>query len=58
MRTDNIFFCCNEKIYAYLITFSVAGEQKTYHVCKECSKLDCFNQFVISKVLLDPEEVV
>lgn len=55
MRTDSIFFCCNRRISDYLITFSVAGEQKTYRVCKECSKLDCFKQFAISKIPFDPE---
>jgi len=56
MKTDNIFSCCDEKP-EYLIAFSVAGEQKTYRVCKECSKIDCFKQFVISKIPFNVEGV-
>ena len=57
MKTDSIYPCCNKRVPDYLITFSVAGEQKTYRVCKECSKLDYFKQFVISKTPFGTEEV-
>lgn len=57
MSVDDFYFCCNKEISEYLITFSVVEEQKIYRVCMKCSKLDCFKQFVISKIPFDIEEI-
>lgn len=57
MKTDELYPCCSKGIPVYLITFSVAGESKTYLVCEECSMLNYYKQFVISKVPYTPVEV-
>ena len=44
----SIFKCCNN-CPQFLITYSVAGELKTYSVCKECLKLECFSKHIINK---------
>ena len=43
-----VFKCCNNDPQ-FLITYSVAGELKTYSVCKECLKLGCFSKYIVSK---------
>lgn len=46
-----IFYCCKNKPES-LITYSVAGTEKTYSVCKHCAELDCFSKHVIRKEII------
>ena len=57
MKTDNVYSCCRIGTPNFLITFSVAGEQKTYRVCKRCNNLECFQKFTISKISIGFEAV-
>lgn len=41
--------CCDNSP-AFTITYDVAGVFVVYSVCKSCSNLDCFSQFVVEKV--------
>jgi hypothetical protein len=43
-----IFSCCGNE-HAYIIWYSVAGEEKMYGVCKKCVELNCFSKYVIKK---------
>lgn len=43
-----IYQCCENKP-KYLITYSVAGENKGYSVCSSCSLIDCFRIHIVSK---------
>ncbi|KAF6245466.1 hypothetical protein C6989_03285 [Nitrosopumilus sp. b2] len=49
------FSCCGKKS-EYLITYSVAGKEKTYSVCKSCERLDCFSKHIISKITTTQNE--
>lgn len=49
MSENSSVFTCGHKNPEFLITFSVAGEQKTYKVCKLCESLEYFNKYVIKK---------
>lgn len=57
MTVDQIYSCFSSHEFVYLITFSVVGENKTYRVCKECSKLDHFKKFIINKIPLISAEM-
>jgi len=46
-----IFNCCDNKPQ-FLITYSVAKEEKTYAVCRFCSNLDCFTNFILKKEII------
>lgn len=46
---NQVYSCC-DKDPLFLITFSVAGEYKTYSVCESCEKREHFKKFVIKKV--------
>jgi len=52
---EAIFLCC-KGTPKFLITYSVAGEEKTYSVCKPCAQLDCFCKHIVKKELLKGEE--
>lgn len=41
--------CCDNSP-AFTITYDVAGVLVVYSVCKPCSKLNCFSQFIAEKV--------
>lgn len=43
------FTCCQNGKYIFQITYSVAGKQKTYSVCQDCEKLECFQQHIVTK---------
>lgn len=49
---SQIFPCCENKP-DFLITYSVGGELKTYSVCKFCSQLECFANFIVKKINLE-----
>ena len=44
-----IYPCCKNGKPIFLIRFNVAGEQKSYRVCKSCESLECFQKFIIQK---------
>jgi len=44
-----MIFSCGHADSRFLITYSVAGEQKTYKVCQECSREEPFQKFIIEK---------
>lgn len=46
--SERIFRCCDRKP-EFSIIYSVAGEQKHYHVCSDCIHLDCFSKYIIEK---------
>jgi len=46
--SERIFRCCKRKP-SFSVTYSVAGEQKHYHVCSKCIHLDCFSKYIIEK---------
>ena len=50
MSESNSIFSCGHKDPTSLITFSVAGEEKTYSVCKSCENLEYFKKYIIKKV--------
>ena len=52
-----IFTCNVEHPTKFEIKYSVAGEQKIYHVCQSCSQLDCFQKFIIEKKAFDGEKI-
>jgi hypothetical protein len=52
MDEDQPVFSCGASNPTFLITFSVAGEQKTYSVCKLCENLEYFKKYVIKKVTI------
>ena len=52
MNTNKPIFRCCKNDPTFVITYSVADEQKTYQVCESCTKLDCFNKFIIKKEYL------
>lgn len=56
MSQNKTIFPCGHKDPVSLITYSVAGEQKTYSVCKSCETLECFRKFVVSKEPLNSSE--
>jgi len=46
-----IFNCClNEP--EFLITYSVAKEEKTYAVCRFCVNLECFTKYILRKEII------
>lgn len=49
MIASKVFKCCGNSSKS-LITYSVAGEQKTYSVCNLCENLDYFKKYVIQKI--------
>lgn len=51
-----IFRCDEDHPIKFEIKYSVAGEQKIYHVCKSCSQLECFQKFIIEKKELSGEK--
>lgn len=53
MSENRFIFSCGHKKPIFLITFSVAGEEKTYSVCKSCEVLEYFKKFVIKKVSIN-----
>lgn len=48
----NRTFSCCDSIPKYLITYRVAYEDKTYCVCEECRKLDCFSKHILRKEII------
>lgn len=56
MSENKSVFSCGHKDPIFLITFSVAGEQKTYSVCKLCENLEYFKKYVINKVSIHPSD--
>jgi hypothetical protein len=50
MNKNKRIFSCGDEDPAFLITFEVAGEQKTYTVCKLCETLEYFKKYVIEKI--------
>lgn len=50
MSENNSVFSCGHKDPIFLITFSVAGEEKMYSVCKSCENLEYFKKYIIKKV--------
>ena len=57
MNIGNSYPCCKTGKPKLLIVFRVANEEKKYLVCDDCSKLDYFNQHMISKIFLTKEIV-
>jgi len=47
--SERIFRCCPIKP-EFLVTYSVSGEQKHYHVCSVCIQLECFSKYIIKKI--------
>jgi len=46
--SERIFRCCKSKP-SFSIIYSVAGEQKHYHVCSQCIHLECFSKHILEK---------
>ena len=46
-------FSCPHKTHVYQITYSVAGQEKTYELCSECARLECFSKFIVIKKTLE-----
>lgn len=46
--SERIFRCCKNKP-SFSVIYSVAGEQKHYHVCSDCIHLECFSKYIIEK---------
>jgi hypothetical protein len=44
--------CCS-KTPDYLITYSVSGSEKDYHVCSVCIKKECFSKYIIRRYILE-----
>ena len=57
MSEDQSVFSCGNSNPKFLITFSVAGEQKTYSVCQLCENLEYFKKYVIKKVEIHTKSV-
>ncbi|GBH33977.1 hypothetical protein NZNM25_07680 [Nitrosopumilus zosterae] len=57
MVVEPTYVCSSNHEFVYLITFSVGDENKTYRVCKECSKLDYFKKFIVNKIPLISTEM-
>ena len=55
MAESNQVFSCGDKDPKWLITFSVADEEKVYSVCKSCADLLYFKKYVLKKVSIDLE---
>jgi hypothetical protein len=53
MYETNSIFSCGHANPVFLITFSVADEEKTYSVCKSCEDIGYFKKFVIKKVSIE-----
>jgi len=48
MNNGLIFQCC-KKEPSFVVTYSVAGEEKKYLICSDCIKLGCFSKYIVSK---------
>ena len=48
MVTDQEFSCCKNPP-KYRMTYSVAGTEKVYLVCKVCAELECFRKFIVTQ---------
>ncbi|KFM20326.1 hypothetical protein AAA799P11_00073 [Marine Group I thaumarchaeote SCGC AAA799-P11] len=44
--------CCSEKP-VFLVTYSVSGSEKDYHVCSVCIKKECFSKYIIRRQILE-----
>ena len=42
------FRCCDNQP-SDIVSYSVAGEIKSYLVCSDCIKLECFSKYIIKK---------
>ena len=52
---ESYFTCCN-MTPIFLITYSVADKKITYHVCNDCSKLQCFSDYILTNVPLSNKQ--
>jgi len=43
--------CCNSNPI-FLITYVVDNKKIKYNVCTNCSKLDCFRNYIVTKITL------
>ncbi len=46
--SERIFRCCKRKP-SFSVIYSVAGEQKHYHVCSQCIHLECFSKHILER---------
>lgn len=44
--------CCS-KTPDYLVTYSVSGSEKDYHVCSVCIKKECFSKYIIRRQIIE-----
>ena len=52
MTKQIIYSCMDEHTPSYIITYSVAGNAKSYSVCQKCSMIDCFTKHIIKKIAI------
>lgn len=57
MNENGVIFSCGHSNPVFFVTYSVAGEEKTYSICKLCEELEYFKKFIVKKVRIDSSSV-